>query len=180
VLIGAGTLEFVVGASMGGLWLVLIGWFVLTAARAEELDAMLRGKLAGLRAADVMSTPPVIAPSTMSVGEFIDEYVPKHRHSAYPVQDRDGLVVGVVTLARTMEVDRRERGVTSLAEVVVPLKDVPVAATGDALVAFMQRLDPSTGGQILVFDGASVVGIVTERDVARAAELRDARQLPAP
>ena len=122
---------------MGGLWLVLIGWFVLSAARAEELDATLRGKLAGLRAADVMSTPPVIAPSTMSVGEFIDEYLPKCRHSAYPVQDCDGRVLGVVTLTRAMGVDRRECAMPSLADVVIPLNDVPVAAMDDALVTFM-------------------------------------------
>ncbi len=40
VLIGFGVLEFFAGTSMGGLWLVFIGWFVLSAARAEEAEAV--------------------------------------------------------------------------------------------------------------------------------------------
>lgn len=41
-LISLGLLEFLVGASAGGLWLVFIGWFVLNAARAEKAHVLPR------------------------------------------------------------------------------------------------------------------------------------------
>lgn len=41
LLVGVGVLEYFAGTSMGGLWLVFIGWFVLSAARAEQAEALL-------------------------------------------------------------------------------------------------------------------------------------------
>ena len=61
-LIGLGLVEFLAGASVGGLWLVFIGWFILAAARAEEADTLTRDALGGLRVTDVMSPRPVVAP----------------------------------------------------------------------------------------------------------------------
>ena len=61
MLIAAGVIEFLVGASMGGLWLVFIGWFVASAARAEGADALTRANVGGSRDGDVMSHQPVIA-----------------------------------------------------------------------------------------------------------------------
>ena len=36
-LIGLGLLEFLLGASIGGLWLVFIGWFILGASNTEPI-----------------------------------------------------------------------------------------------------------------------------------------------
>jgi Zn-dependent protease len=52
LLIGLGFGEFVVGAAISGLWLALLGWFLLNAARAEETNARLRQELLGGRGAD--------------------------------------------------------------------------------------------------------------------------------
>ncbi len=39
LLIGVGLLEIVAGIRMGGLWMMFIGWFLFTNARAEQTDA---------------------------------------------------------------------------------------------------------------------------------------------
>ena len=172
LLIGIGLLEFVAGVSMGGLWLVFIGWFVLTAARAEEADAVTRAALDGLRVGDVMSTKPVVAPGPMAVSVFIDTYLLGKRHSAYPVADVSGRITGMVTLAQVRRVRPSERSITPLAHVAIPLADVPIVAPEDPLDALLERLSPDTGGRALVLDHGDLVGIITLSDVARAAEQR--------
>ena len=54
-LIGLGLLEVLTGASVGGLWLVFIGWFIRSAARAEAADVFRRQPLEKLRVRDVMT-----------------------------------------------------------------------------------------------------------------------------
>lgn len=61
-LVGFGLLQFLIGASVGGLWLVFIGWFVLSAARVADSRRPDPPGATGLRVADVMTTSPSVAP----------------------------------------------------------------------------------------------------------------------
>jgi Zn-dependent protease len=57
-----GVLELLAWRDMaGGLWLMLIGWFLVTAARAEQQSEAVRAALAGLRVGDVMLPEPRVA-----------------------------------------------------------------------------------------------------------------------
>ena len=171
-LIGLGLLEFLVGASLGGLWLMFIGWFVLSAARAEEADVVARHALGGVRVADVMTRSPQVAPGWITVDEFIDRYLLGSRHSAYPVEGFDGGVHGLVTLAQLRAVAPHDRTATRVADVAIPLGEVPSAGPDEQLGAVLERLAPSAGGRALVFAAGELVGIVTPTDIARAIEVR--------
>ncbi len=174
-LIWLGLLQFLDGASIGGLWLVFIGWFVLGAARAEEAAVLTRDALGGLRVADVMTPRPVVAPGLTTVRDFIERYLLGSPHSAYPVEGPGGRIVGLVTLAQLRGMPAAARDATTVADIAVPLADVPVAAPDDPLVSLLERLTGPTGGRALVFEHGALAGIVTPTDIARATELRDLR-----
>jgi Zn-dependent protease len=182
-LIGLGLLEFLAGASVGGLWLVFIGWFVLGAARAEEAHVLTRDALGGLRVVDVMSPRPIVAPGWITAGEFIERYLLGSRHSAYPVEGFDGGIAGLVTLAQLRRVPPAQRETTRVVDIAIAIPDVAIAAPRDSLVSVLDRLTPDAGGRALVLDHGELVGILTPTDIARAAELRglrDGHHLTAP
>src|SRR3712207_8339165 len=52
-----GFLQLVTGRGFGGLWLALVGLFVVNAATAEEQHALVSGRLGGLAVGAVMSSP---------------------------------------------------------------------------------------------------------------------------
>ena len=62
VLIAVGILELFFGAGVSGVWAILLGWFLLGAARAEKAQIEMEAQLAGLRVKDVMTPDPVTAP----------------------------------------------------------------------------------------------------------------------
>jgi Zn-dependent protease len=168
VLITLGLVEFMVGGLVGGVWLAFIGWFIFTAARDEEAQVTTRQALAGLRVADAMTADPHAAPGWLTVEDFIERYLLGDRHSAYPVADRDGSIVGLVTLKQLRDVAAGQRATTSVGEIALPLKSVPTVGPLDPLSALIERLARAGhGSRALVMDGGKVVGIVTPSDLAR-------------
>ncbi|OBG39429.1 zinc metalloprotease [Mycobacterium alsense] len=181
VLIALGLAEFVAGGLVGGVWLAFIGWFIFAAAHEEEMRATTQQALAGLRVTDAMTADPHVAPGWTTVADFIERYLLGDRHSAYPVADRDGSIVGLVTLRQLRDVPPGRRATTSVREIAVPMSRVPTAAPAEPLNALIERLAASgDGGRALVVDGGRVVGIVTPTDLARLIDVyRLARPGPA-
>ena len=171
-LIVFGLLEFLVGASFGGLWLVFVGWFILGAARGEEADVVARQVLRDVRVAEIMTVSPQVAPGWITVDEFVDRYLLGSRHSAYPAEGFDGGIYGLVTLAQLRAVEPHARSTTRVVDVAIPLSEVPTASPSEPLVSLLERLSPVGGGRALVFDAGRLVGIVTPTDITRAIEVR--------
>src|SRR5262247_624423 len=102
------------------LWFALLGWFLISAATAEGQQAMLQGRLRTIAVRDVMTAHPVTVPASSTVAWFLDDYLPWHRHSAFPVEADDGQTVGLVTVHRVSQVPAAERGQTMLRNVACP------------------------------------------------------------
>jgi len=174
-MIALGLLEFALVASIGGLWFVFLGWFLLGAARAEESQTLLRAALRDVRAGHIMSPDPVSVPASLSVRSFIEDHAMVQRFTSYPVEDEGGRVVGLVTLARVKAVPPDDRDRTTVGEIACPLEDVATASPEDPAALLLERMSGCEDGRALVFDEGRVVGIVSPRDVQRALELAGLR-----
>jgi Zn-dependent protease/CBS domain-containing protein len=167
-LVGLGVLGVLAGLGIGGLWFVLLGWFLLTAARREEEGVTQQEALTGLTVAQIMSPHPVVVPASTSVADLVDRYVLGFRHSSYPVVDEHGMPVGLMTLDRIRGVAAAARGGTTVGRAAIPLADVPCAAPADAVLEVLPRMAASEGGRALVLEAGRLAGIVSMTDVTRA------------
>lgn len=171
VLIGLGLVEFLAGALVAGVWLAFIGWFIFTAARADETQILTRNALSGVRVADAMTAHPRTAPGWITVAEFIDRYLLGDRHSAYPVKALDGSISGLITLAQLREVSPGQRAGTLVGEIAVPLDQVPTVSPNEPVTTLLERLAANSGKRALVVDGNQVTGIVTAHDLTRVIDV---------
>ncbi len=160
---------------IGGLWLALIGWFISSAAGAEEQHARVQGTLGDVRVSDVMTREPLTVPGALTVAQLLDDYVLQHRHSAYPVVDSWGRAQGLVTLASIRGVSPEERASATLEQVAYPMQQLPVAGPSERLVDVLPRLSPEHR-RILVLQDGQLVGLVTTTDITRALELAEFRR----
>ena len=132
------------------LWISLTGWFLTGAATAEAQQAVLASRLRGIRASQIMTPDPVTVPGSMTVSEFIDDYMFRARHQSFPVT-RDGTdtVCGLVTLDRIKHVPAGQRDGTRLADIACPLADVTTAAPEDSVANLLPRLVNHAGLNML-------------------------------
>jgi hypothetical protein len=83
-IIGIGAAGLLFWNVLGGLWLMLIGWFISSAAGAEKRAAVVTSALDGVRVRDVMTADPQLAPGWSTVGDFIDRVAASSRQDAFP------------------------------------------------------------------------------------------------
>jgi Zn-dependent protease len=164
-----GVLEFVSGMA-AGVWMALIGWFVISGAAGERAAATAQ-LLRGLAVHDVMVVPPVVAPAWLMLPGFVD-HLGTERAAAqrvFPVVGFDGEPVGVL-LARDLErVPPNLRATTRVRE--VARRTRPLVVAPDAPVADIVAPMRAHGGVAVAVEDGRVVGTVTEADLMRAANL---------
>ncbi|WP_084713336.1 site-2 protease family protein [Streptacidiphilus rugosus] len=171
LMIGFGALVLLRGGA-GGLWLMLIGFFVLTTAQAEARQSATQAMLHGVRLAQLMSAPVATAPDWLTVERFVEEVAGASRHTHLPVLDLQGRPSGIVSLRRLGQVPPASRALTRISEVALPIGQVPLAAPDDELTEVMERMTPGAPLRVLVLEGQELVGIVTAHDVSRFLQQR--------
>jgi Zn-dependent protease/predicted transcriptional regulator len=172
-LIAFGFFQVVTGRGFGGLWLALVGLFVVNAASAEEQHARVSGRIGGLRVGRVMSSPVSVADPDLDVDRFLHEVALVQRHSTYPLVDRSGALAGLVTLNRLRSVPPEARTTTRLRDIACPVPEIPLARPDEPLVDLLPRLEGCSDGRAVVLEGGRVVGVVSPSDIARTLQLGD-------
>lgn len=150
------------------LWLALVGWFLMTASRAEETQADLRHSLEGLVAADLMTSDPVHGPGWITVQAFIEDYVLTHPHSSFPVDAWEGGLAGLITLGQLRSVPRDQRSFRTVGDLAWPMEQVATVEPGEPALAAVARMTEHRGGRVLVLHEGDLVGIISPSDVTRA------------
>jgi Zn-dependent protease/CBS domain-containing protein len=173
LFIGFGVLEFFTGQVFNGLWLAFIGWFLLSAAGAEEASTASRGLLEAIQVSAAMSAPVVTLADSMTVEEFLRSQAVHHPFTTYPLHDSTGALTGVVRLNQIMRAARGDQG-TTLGQLALAISDMPTARPDESLAALIQRLGSDLDRRVLVFDGGKLVGILSPSDVARMLSVRQA------
>ncbi len=177
-MIALGVLQVVTGFGLGGIWLALIGWFVVSAATAEEQHARLDGKLADVRVGQVMTATPVVVDGNLTVAEFIARVALSQRFSTYPLVDHQGRLTGLVTLNRVRAVSPESRATTQLHDIACAPAEVPLTRPEEPIVDLIERMQGCSDGRAVVLDAdGRVIGVVSPTDVARALQMTDLRSM---
>ncbi len=167
VLVGLGLLQAALGAGLSGIWMMLIGWFLREAARAEGHQAHIEGPLSRFRVADVMTPEPLtVAPET-TIAAFVTDRFAGGRHAAYPVTV-EGEPVGLMTVADVRQLPEERWGDVTVGRVATPMAKLVKAAPTDPLVDLFNQLSRAGEHRALVIDeDGQLVGIVAPSDVTR-------------
>jgi Zn-dependent protease len=167
MVVGLGVLDLFFLDPVGGLWLILIGWFLDSAARGEATGEQARHALEGVVVGDVMSKNPVIVPSWITVELLVEQYVMGHQFTSFPTHSIDGRIDGLVTMRGIKQVPPQQRGSRRAIDIAIPADRVPVARQDEPITELLKRIGTASDGRAMVYDGGTLVGIISPSDVAR-------------
>jgi len=158
-----GLVFVVLGVLAFDLILILVGLFVYGAAKNESRITTVADLLEGLTVADLMRPDPQTIPADTTLQAFSDRMFTSRR-TVFPVE-RDGELVGVVSLDNLKSARKLDRETVTVAEI-LSSSSVRVRREEDAFEA-LAAINTARTNHALVEDGAGeVVGIVTFAEFA--------------
>jgi Zn-dependent protease len=156
---------------VGGIWLGFIGFFLAQAAGSAVAQADFSDRITGIRVSDVMDAEPVAVPDVMPVDQAEQEYFLRYGWPWFPVVDRSGRLVGVVSQEAIAGVPMQERAVREVASVMARDDGDTGLRAGveDPLEDLLGRDGLARLGAVMAVDANGVLrGIVTIEAVQRA------------
>lgn len=131
--------------------------------------------LRGLRVRDAMQTGVVTVPSNLSIDSFLNDWVLRYRHLAYPVTT-NGELSGWITLEHASAFPPEARRLATVSDGMS--KQIPSAKPDEELLEVLRRMQKTGTSRLLVLDqrnGTRLLGILAEADLLRLVELRATR-----
>ncbi len=177
-MIAAGVFELLSGIVLNGIWIVFIGWFLLSAATAEETGVTMKALLKAVPVSAAMSSPVITVPDWYTVEQFLGAIASQYHFTTYPLHDPAGRLTGVVRLAELIRMPGPDRARRRLSECARPLSEIPRTRPDEDLETLVQRVGNLIGRRVLVFDSEALVGIISPADLARIVTLRQAVAAP--
>jgi Zn-dependent protease/CBS domain-containing protein len=163
-LMALGILQLLQGGLLQGFWLVLIGWFLFSAARSSQIQLMLRQSVERLKVNDLMRTRFEVIQATLPLEFFLKERLLRSGQLAWPVTDGER-VVGIVSFDDVKSLLEADRDRYTVADAMEPIEEsVPPDLAGrDALrILLRSEHDP-----VPVIDDGRIVGLLYRADIMR-------------
>lgn len=164
-LIIGGGVSMLLGSFAQGLWLILIGWFLSSAARASYQSLVVRRTLEDVPVTRIMRRRLERVPPDRTLDAIVAESTASDQ-AVFPVE-ADGKLAGLVTPSDVRKVRPGMWPVTTASEVMTPVARVvtlPPTATADQAMQELARLDVDC---IPVVEDGRVLGIVRRSDIVR-------------
>lgn len=151
----------------GGLWFILIAFFIYIGASEEEKSTEVSILLEGVKIKDIMSKEVTTVPSAMPVEELVD-FMFRYKHMGYPVVD-DSEVKGIVTFTDVQKVPKEERKNVTVGQIMTK-KLITLKEDADAVDA-LKLMTVNNIGRIIIKREDRMVGIVSRTDLLRSVQL---------
>lgn len=150
---------------ISGLWLAFIGWFLHNAAVMTYRQLKMRRVLQDVPVSRLLRSGVIRVPASISVQELVDQYVLGHGDQRAWAVERDGRLVGLITLHDVRAVDRGARSRTSVAETMTPWDRLQTTTPEDDAGMAFEQLSKKGVGQLPVVKNGELVGLLRREEL---------------
>ncbi len=170
-LVAVGIVSVLMGNFIGGVWFIVIGWFLRNVADASYRQLQFRSTLEGTMVGDVANRRFRAAPPDISLNVLVDEYMLAYSQRCVPVVVSEQLL-GLVSMRDLKRVPRKEWGSTSVFRAMTPREKLhQVDVRGDVAQA-LEVMTRENVNQLPVIEFGRFIGFVSRGDVLRLVQIR--------
>jgi CBS domain-containing protein len=163
-IIVAGVLIFFIWGYFDGLWLIFIGFFLNSSARATYQQTILRENLKGYTAQDFISRDLPRIPRNVNLTDLIEGTFLKSSNRLYLVTDGDS-VIGVLTIWQIKKVPQRQWSLTTVAHIMIPVEELKTVRPADNASSILEKFDQGQDDIVAVLSDGKIVGIITRQSL---------------
>ncbi|WP_433989401.1 Putative zinc metalloprotease Rip3 (plasmid) [Pseudoseohaeicola sp. NH-UV-7] len=163
-LMGLGFLSVFSGALIGGIWQIVIGLFILAAAKSSYQKQMMTKIMSGQKVSDLMTRNVFKVTPDSTLANLVDNIMLAHRVSFVPVVE-NGAVLGYVDLQTVLRIDHDNWQSTHVNDLFIVQDDsnrVSPDMTAKDLLDLMNRTNTR---KFLVTEGGKLRGVVSMSDM---------------
>jgi Zn-dependent protease/CBS domain-containing protein len=172
IAVGVLTMLFA-GQLLGGLWLVFIGWFLLSAARATAGQVVLERILEGVRIGDVMvAVEEARVSRSETVEHLLAEAVLRRGLRTFYVVDGADELRGLVTLRELSQVPAEERAQRRIEEIMLDVGRLALLAPDENGWEALRRMAERSVNQLPVVKQGHLLGAVTRERLLGVVQAR--------
>jgi Zn-dependent protease/CBS domain-containing protein len=154
-----------------GLWLMLIGWFLSSAARGSVVQRMVTDALAGVPVERLMwRSAGTVAPNT-SIDTLVREQVLHSEQHCFPVVSQ-GTLEGVVCLEDIRSVPEETWQATTVDQAMTKTRDLTTLERSDDAAHALELLGSLDVAQLPVVENGRFLGLVRRQELMKWLTLR--------
>lgn len=172
-LIVYGVLNVMGGSLLSGIWFVIIGFFLKSAAHHSYEHVVINSFLSDQTVDKIMSTNVISVASNISVTELINNYFLHYHFDSFPVTS-EGRTVGIIKMTDVKKVLKDKWPLTLVAEIMQKEVSTLTIAPEDGIEKVLQKMARENKGWFLVVDTDGLnVGILTRTDIMHLLKVKD-------
>lgn len=171
-LIGVGLLGLFQGAAASGLWQIMIGLFVLSAARASYQHQLAHSIFGDRTVAQVMRREPIVLDPAVSLSEVVNEVFLPNRIGFAPVQQGNRLL-GTLDQSCISSVEREKWDSERVLDHLTPLDPGGLVTPSMPVEDLLAQISESGKRKYLVVEGETLRGVITLADLTEYLQLAE-------
>ena len=173
IALGGGYLavDYFQSFGISGVWMMLIGGFLFSAATATYRQEQAKERLNAYRVSDVMNEEWWTLPGEMLMNSpLVSQGLAEHDDLL--AVSLNGRVAGMLTHRLMDRIPRRAWGSTLLSQAMLPLRSLPILTPGDTALEAMERMEAGRLGSLAVMREGELLGFVSRDGIVRLAKRR--------
>jgi len=172
LFMGIGAISLFTGNTIGGIWIIIIGWFLNNGVKSYQYYFEIQHLLQNVIAKDVMKTQIITVRDTFSIKETLD-YFQKYLKSELPIVNDDGILLGVIKNNDVLKINENKRDEINVKNIMTSKTDLiifhPNAKIDEALMQMVKKRQ----GKVFVCDlQDKLLGIISKTDLLTIASER--------
>ncbi|MCA1647005.1 MAG: site-2 protease family protein [Chloroflexi bacterium] len=161
--------------ALGGLWLVMIAWFMYAGAASSQYATIFQESLRRLTVASVMDRDFGRVQAGVSVQSFAEEHLlEKMNKTPTPVRPyavyRDEYLVGLLSLRQLGRIPVNTWSQTSIERAMLPIESAPAMDPGAPALGALHLILEENVEHIAVMAEGRLLGLITHTELARASQ----------
>lgn len=171
VLIFWGFFFIIGGVFIGGLWFILIGWFLKNGAESSLRQTIISEALTDVLIRDIMTREVHTADPDTSIQDIVETHFTKYKHGGFPVV-KDSKLLGLITLEDIKKIPKEKWQETRVSNAITSCEKLKCASPEETAVDALMKMSKYNVGRLLVQEDGKLVGIITRSDIIHAIQIK--------